>query len=558
VAAAKANGIWVALHFAPGRAEAEVNNGAPTSTPCAGYAKGSSALGQCVGSSYAGWVNSFISALAGYQNVLMWGINYGIQLPQNSPQDPYTAFWQTAYPAIVDQLQTYPYTFPSGRALTMLESGFGGIWPINPATGRQDVQPILSLQPWSYLGSNYIGYQWNWQTVASDVSLWQQTGIQPDLWAFQMYNASAADLEAALECVAGVANSVCSAPQQAIPFSKMVVTEAATGSSFESPPVGNNLAIEFDSQVPTTTAPGQSQWLTNTFCAFSRHGVPAFGWYGLYDSASWWEANYDDSGPLLAAVGYWGLSSEIASYGNKPAWNAMLGFPSNCPSGFLPPAPVLGLYADAPYYTQGDVGIIAYTAADVSSLSLSEPPSSGGIFSCETSDLIQSGDTPLVGSCAALYVAMQITTQQITLSGSNSDVNNSQSPYQTDGSASAAVTVGPNPIIGGIQDYNTGQTCNFTQNPGCVLTANQDDILVVYGEGFSISGGNTIHFTGPGDVWLYETDGYYYWDDSRTQINAQVGCYVSPGAWSFSVLNPKSGNPSATYSINIVSSPSCP
>jgi hypothetical protein len=136
-------------------------------------------------------------------------------------------------------------------------------------------------------------------------------------------------------------------------------------------------------------------------------------------------------------------------------------------------------------------------------------------------------------------------------------VAGSQSSTQTSGSASTSVTVGPNPIVGGIQEYNTGQTCNLTQNPGCLITASQDDTIVIYGEGFSLTGGNTIHLTGPGDVWLYEADGYYYWDDSRTQINAQIACYVTPGTWSFNVLNPKNGNPSASYSIQVASSPSC-
>jgi hypothetical protein len=558
VSAAQAKGIYVALHFAVNRVKVEMLDGAPASnSACSGYTAGSNALGTCLGGQYAGWVNGFIQALAPYQNVLVWGLDYGTPGP-GSPSDNYAAFWQAAYPAILSELQQYPYTSPSGRALAMLDPGFGGLWPVNPSTGKQDVQPILSLVQWPSNEGSYVGYQWNWQATQSAVSTWQQTLNQsPDMWAITAYNASAADLEAALECVAGVANSQCSSPAQSIPFSKMLVTEVATGSALESSPIGNGLASDIDAQTPTTTAAGQAQWLTDTFCVFSRHGILPLGWYGLYDSASWWEANFNYSGSNLAARGYWGLSSEVPSYGNKTAWTAMLDYPSSCPSGIYPPAPVLSLYADATYYTQGDTGVINYTAGDVSSLSLNESPDSG-IFSCETSDQIQTASTPLVGSCSSLVVQMTNTTQQITLSGSNADVDNSQSGYQTNGSASISVTVGSSPIVGGLQDYNTGQSCNFYQDPSCVITASQEDTIIVYGLGFSLNGGNTIHLIGPSNVWLYETDGYYYWDDSRTQINAQVGCYVTPGSYTFNVLNPHNGNPSTSYSITITSSSSCP
>ena len=528
VSAAQAKGIYVALHFAVDRVAVEMSAGAPSGAACSGsqYPAGSNALGTCLGGQYASWVHSFIGAVATYQNVLVWGVNYGIQGP-GSPSDNYAAFWQSAYPSILSQLQQYPYTSPSGRALAMLESGFGGVWPTNP-----DVQPILSLMQWTNGGNSYVGYQWNWQATQSAVSTWQQTGIQPDLWAIQAYNASAADLEAGLECVAGVANSQCSSPTQSIPFSKMLVTEVATGSAIETSPIGNGLASDLDAQTPITTAAGQAQWLTDTFCVFSRHGILPLGWFGLYDSASWWEANFNYSGANLAARGYWGLSSEVPSYGNKAAWTAMLDYSSSCPSGIYPPAPVLGLYADATYYTQGDTGVINYTAGDVSSLSLNESPDSG-IFSCETSDQILGASnppssTPLVGSCSSLVVQMTNTTQQITLSGSNADVDNSQSGYQTNGSASTSVTVGSNPIVGGLQDYNTGQSCNFYQDPSCVITASQEDTIIDY------------------------------WDNSRTQINAEVACYVTPGSYTFNVLNPHNGNPSSSYSITITGSSSCP
>jgi hypothetical protein len=249
----------------------------------------------------------------------------------------------------------------------------------------------------------------------------------------------------------------------------------------------------------------------------------------------------------------------------------MLDYPANCPSGTgsLPPAPpVLGAYADASYYTQGDTGIIAYTAADVTSLSLNETPSTTipGVYSCGTSEPICSGAPPAgscpaalyVGSCSALYVTMTNTTSQITLEGQNADVADTQSSAGPPLYASANAAVGPGPIVGGIQDYTNGQSCNLSENPSCTITASQDDTLEIYGEGFDPSGGDTVEFNGSGGTQkLFMSDGYFFWDPSRTQINAQIGCFISPGSWTFAVYNPNSGTPSAGYPINIVSSSSC-
>lgn len=108
----------------------------------------------------------------------------------------------------------------------------------------------------------------------------------------------------------------------------------------------------------------------------------------------------------------------------------------------------------------------------------------------------------------------------------------------------------------------TGQTCNqqcdYSQNPSCTITANQNDIIEIYGQGFSLGGGNVVNLTGSGGNWyFYQGDGDYYWDASHTQINAQVACYLPPGSWTFTVTNPSSGIPSTGYPLNVVSSSSC-
>lgn len=150
---------------------------------------------------------------------------------------------------------------------------------------------------------------------------------------------------------------------------------------------------------------------------------------------------------------------------------------------------------------------------------------------------------------------MTNTTSQITLFGVNTDVEGSPSGNQTQGSASINVTVGPNPIITKVRDADTGQSCDFDVDPSCILTANQYDTIEIDGRGFSLSGGNTVYLPGAG--WLFEGDKYSFSDASRTQINAQIACYIPPGNWTFNVWNPHNGNPSASYSINIVASSSC-
>jgi hypothetical protein len=102
--------------------------------------------------------------------------------------------------------------------------------------------------------------------------------------------------------------------------------------------------------------------------------------------------------------------------------------------------------------------------------------------------------------------------------------------------------------------------CNLTANPGCVITASQMDILEIYGVGFNPTGGNTVKLVSQStEAWLYETDGYYFWDQSRTQLNAQIACYVTPGSWVLYVFNPNnSGAPSNGVPVSISAGASCP
>ena len=58
-------------------------------------------------------------------------------------------------------------------------------------------------------------------------------------------------------------------------------------------------------------------------------------------------------------------------------------------------------------------------------------------------------------------------------------------------------------------------------------------------------------------VWFYDADGLYYWDDSRTQINLQIGCFAAPGLWTLYVRSPNSGTPSNGVSIALNAGGGC-
>jgi hypothetical protein len=533
ISQAKNRGLWVFADFAAYRPQKKITLGGDSAS---------------VGTEYGNWVNRFVDYLAGYQNVLIWGITYGTGQPIGGP------FWHSAYPMVASRLQQYNYTSPAGRALLAVNSPFG--------IEYTDVLPILSGYRWTWEDTQRDAY--NWQQLANDVGF-----FAPDVYGFQLWNANAGDLQANLKCVAGIANAVvcptptCGANCAPIPFVKMVVTEFGTGSSLESPPIGNGTASYGDAQTPTTTADGQGEWLTQTLCLMSRLNITKYAYFGLYDSASFWEQKYNYTVLDLAWLGYWGLSSEGSGYGDKPAWSAMAGFnPNNCPAPNVPPTPVIALQADAFYYTLNDTGKITYTAANVTSLSLSEPkfpPDRPASYSCDPGNTYAPLHPDLrVGSCAFTNIKAAYTGT-ITLTGENTNVEGIPGAGVSTRVATS-VTVGLAPIVYGVVNYTTGQVCNLTANPGCVITASQMDILEIYGVGFNPTGGNTVKLVSQStEAWLYETDGYYFWDQSRTQLNAQIACYVTPGSWVLYVFNPNnSGAPSNGVPVSISAGASCP
>jgi hypothetical protein len=533
---AKANDMWVHLEFAVSRPNKLVAQGG--GTPGAGTA---------VGTAYAGWVKKFFDLVKEYQNVLIWGLDYGIIKPNNATGQ---AFWNAAYPSLLAHLQANPYSSPgvSGRALLSVESYFG--------MTIGDVAPFLD------------GHRWNWQDAQRMAFFWNQVSPNaPDLYAFQMWNAHVGDLEANLECVAGTINAAvcslsatCGSECSPIPFSKMVVTEYGTGTSFEGPPIGNRTASYGDAYTPIFNLAGQQSWLNTTLCLFARRAIPAHAYFGLYDSASFWERDYNSTGADLAWLGYWGLSSELQSYGDngkKLSWSTFFDFnPNACPASNIPATPALALLADADYYTVGDSGKLTYAAANVTELSLNEPPPDPLRKSYSCTSGLQISQDALTGSCAYTMSTMA-NTGTITLTGTNTNVKGSRQGTASSGTATT-VTVGLAPNVTGLVNATTSASCDVQANPSCTLVASQGDTLEVFGKGFSLTGGNLLELSNQsGSDWLYQGDGYYFWDGSRTQINAQVKCSVTPGAWTLYAKSPTSGTRSNGAAILITANGNC-
>jgi hypothetical protein len=247
----------------------------------------------------------------------------------------------------------------------------------------------------------------------------------------------------------------------------------------------------------------------------------------------------------------------------KPAWDAVNGFdPNTCPASNVPATPVLALQADALYYTVNDAVTLTYTVANVTSLSLNEPlvalDSAGNVsYACDDPRNVLQG-TSLHGSCASTNL-LAANTGTITLTGTNTNVDGAISTGSSSTSTATSVTVGLAPIVRGLVNYTTGQACDLTTNPGCTISASQTDIIEVFGLGFNPSGGNMVELANPStQAWLTQADGYYFWDYSRTQLNAQIGCFVAPGAWNLQVVSPNAGSvPSASVSITVSPSSSC-
>src|SRR5580704_9479936 len=86
---------------------------------------------------------------------------------------------------------------------------------------------------------------------------------------------------------------------------------------------------------------------------------------------------------------------------------------------------------------------------------------------------------------------------------------------------------------------------------GATLSGN--GTILVWGQGFAQSGGNTLVFQGSGsqNVVFGETKGLYFWDLAPDQINASLGGLLAPGPWTLTVHSACSTTPSNSLSVTI-------
>ena len=86
------------------------------------------------------------------------------------------------------------------------------------------------------------------------------------------------------------------------------------------------------------------------------------------------------------------------------------------------------------------------------------------------------------------------------------------STFAPAGSGTASVTVGPAPTISAVTNQNY------------ITPIHTTDWLVLWGSGFSGTGGNTVTVSNGTSSYVFnEADGLGYWDQSYTQLNAQLG-----------------------------------
>jgi hypothetical protein len=501
VTRAESKGLFVALQFANGRVTSQV----------AGSGGANGNVANSIASEYANWARRFIQYLTpAHSNVIMWGLNWAWQPDGFYPNTNRT--WQLAYQNIN---ATARARYPSRPLLGVI-----GVYlelPLVTGPGGSFAFDIIPRNN---------AYTWDVQHAQNRaLTMRSLLSKDPDIYLLLLYTPNSADLAVALSSLKSV-----------VPASKIFVHEFSTSSSLTDAPNGNNVATASisDAQVPTTTVAGHAQWLSNALCGYTSSGITKFAYWAMYDPYMLWSTwPWNMTGQDLAWLGFWGLDYEGGD--DKPAWSNLASYylfnSLSCLSSY---PPIVSLQADTNFYTVAQPIQVTWTAADVQSLSLSQ--GHGATYSCLPRGGVYALISPnqLVGSCAFTSASpfYGAGSQRITLTSFNG--NQAQS-------ASVDVTIGNAPVITAVT--NSDYTSNITQY----------SVIIVWGQGFSVTGGNTIQLTRAGfpDVWLYETDGAYYWDDSHTQINAALNAWAAPGQWTAVVRNGYTGTPSAGFVLTI-------
>jgi hypothetical protein len=100
---------------------------------------------------------------------------------------------------------------------------------------------------------------------------------------------------------------------------------------------------------------------------------------------------------------------------------------------------------------------------------------------------------------------------------------------------------------------STPPTLTAVTNASYAAAISPTDTIVVFGQGFTVSGGNSLVLqrSGYADVVLSETDGSYFWDYSTGQINASLGGMLASGTWALTAHSACSPTPSNSLSITV-------
>lgn len=521
VNAAKNRGLYVALHFVSGRLLNQISSGIDPNTSSA---------------EFASWAGAFVQYLTpAHNNIVMWGVAYALGPAPGQPLNIYSVTFAKCYKKVDDIV----------RAQSPSTAGILGLIGANLAFELLNGSAPLVNNVIIPRGS---AYAWDWQTAQKRVktmrdALTAEYGFtkDPDLYMIQPYNANSWDLNAGLTSLSTGSVSDGLAPSVA----KLFVVEIATSSSLDSTIAAvssssraNNVPSWGDWQTPTTTVSGQVQWLNNTLCTFSALGIQKMAYWSMYDPYTMWATYpWQLSGQDLSWNAFWGLIYESESDGDKPSWTALKNYYqsgtlscSGTPSGATP---IVALLTSSNYYTQAQPIRAIYNAADSDSLGLNS--SHGSSYSCaasQTSPLSSS----LVGSCG--YVDADPTYY----SGSRSLVLTGYNGLGGTQFSSATVTVGEAPILAAIT------------NSSYSTTVHANDVAIFWTNGLSLSGGNTVQLVRSGypDVWLYNGDGHYFFDQSHFQINSALDGRAAPGVWNVYVRSPYSGTPSAAFSLTIL------
>jgi hypothetical protein len=498
---AESHGLYVGLHFVS-KYPIDTLNGLNGNLDLNGAAQ--------MGDDFATWANTFVSYFTPrHQNIALWGVTYALGPVVADPplSSTWNVFFAHAYGGVYQVLRGSSSCQASGNGL--------GLIGIN-----------LGLSPQVPAG----GFNYSWNTSYPQQAAAEMSGMgvcAPDIYMLQLYNAHSDDLAQMLTTL----STSPAAGGIAIPANQILAVEYATSSSMAAAPYGNGVASFGDSYTPTTDTNGQAQWLTNTLCAFARTGVQKTAYFGYYDASSF----YSGSSPAdVAWPGYFGFFP-LGGGAAKPAWPVLSNYFTSGALACSPPQPPLvQLQASTTYVGAGYPVQLTWTASEVRQLQLS------GVGNLTPSN-VDSCASLQGGNCEAMSEGVKTVypptpgTATYTLTG----INSTSQSYPA-ASAQVTITVSQNPVVAAVTDSNYQST----------LYA--DSTIVIWGSGFTATGGNTVQLQRPGyaDVWLYEGDGHYYWDQSTGQINSSLDNRAAPGPWTVTVRDATSA-PSYPFNITI-------